>query len=353
MFRKGNTRAFHWADKTMSVLRADQLEACEKDLAGFPSFCLFDVSCTDLNVEQLYDLSWYAEEDRADHRKPSLHSVEELRIRVLSSFPAESALLSPEEHDILIRLVLCSGQMALPEWNDLIPARSLIRRLWCRGEWNNGTLVLHMPRQLCAAALIIMASEDHKTVREMVDQVLESTDDALYLVGIMQAFGPMARLESLLKETCARGCTHFIERLFRCVYDYVYSPDGRLMLIHPGLADPDRMIRQMSIMSASPFYQEMTGDTLAEASVSLMNLESPLYERMLASLNGAVRPELNPEDAVEDLIILAKQGVSFSDMKEVLSSMLVSVPTPDMLKSLESLSGQIPRWLLFPSSRVQ
>ena len=85
----------------------------------------------------------------------------------------------------------------------------------------------------------------------------------------------------------------------------------------------------------------------------MMDLESPLYDRMLSSLIGAVRPELSPEDAVEDLIILAKQDVPFPDMKEVLSSMLVSLPTADMLKALRDLSDRIPRWIWFSSSRVQ
>ena len=353
MLRKGNNRPFHWADKTMSVLRANQLEACEKDLAGLPSFCLFDTACTDTNIEELYDLSWYAAEDKAAGANPELHTAEALRIRVLSSFPAEFALLSPEEHEIMIKLILCSGQLTLPDWNDLIPARSLIRRLWCRGEWNGGTLVLHLPHHLCATALIILAGDDHKNIRTIVDQVLEKTDNTLYLVGIMQAAAPLMHLESLLKGTCAEGKKDLMDRLLRSVYDYVYGPDGRLLLIHPGLADPDRMILQMNDAFRSPFYQEISGDTLNQASASMLDLESPLYDRMLSALSGAVRPELSPEDAVEDLIILAKQGVPLSDMKEVLSSMLVSIPTLEMLKSLENLSGQIPRWLLFSSSQVQ
>ena len=40
-------------------------------------------------------------------------------------------------------------------------------------------------------------------------------------------------------------------------------------------------------------------------------------------------------------------------MKEVLSSMLVSLPTADMLKALEDISAGIPRWLYLSSSRVQ
>ena len=51
MLRQTNTRSLHWADKTMSVLRADQLEACEKDLAGLPSRCLFEPDCSDVDAE--------------------------------------------------------------------------------------------------------------------------------------------------------------------------------------------------------------------------------------------------------------------------------------------------------------
>ena len=40
-------------------------------------------------------------------------------------------------------------------------------------------------------------------------------------------------------------------------------------------------------------------------------------------------------------------------MKEVLSSVLVSLPTPEMLKALSDLSSRIPRWVWFSSSKVQ
>ena len=97
----------------------------------------------------------------------------------------------------------------------------------------------------------------------------------------------------------------------------------------------------------------MGAESLREASDSIGDLESPLYEQMLFSVADAVRPEITPEDAVEDLIILAKQDVSYSDMKEVLSALLVSLPTPEMLKALRDLSDRIPRWIWFSSSRVQ
>ena len=353
MLRKGNNRPFHWADKTMSVLRADQLETCEKELAGLPVYCLFDSACQDIHAEELYDLSYYAAEDRMNDARPSLHTANELRIRVLSSFAAEAALLTTEEHDILVRISVFGGRMALQDWNDLIPARSLIRRLWCRGEWKEKTLILHMPHQLCATALILLAGDEHRKIREMVETVTDGIDNTLYLNGMMQAAAPVRHLTSLLAGTCAEGRTDLIRRLIYASFDYIYDRSGNLTLIHPGLADPEKMLCQMAVPSMAESIQDISMDMLNHASTSVMDLESPLYDKMLSAMTGFVRPELTPEDAVEDLIILAKQGVSLNDMKEVLSSMLVSIPTQDMLKSLENIQRQIPRWLYFSSSRVQ
>lgn len=353
MLRQGNTKPFHWADKTMSVLRADQLEACEKQLAELPSFCLFDAACRDAHTEELYDLSYFPQEDRQSGLAATLHTSSELRIRVLSSFAPETALLPSEEHDILVRMVLFGGKIILKDWNDLIPAYSLIRRLWCRGEWQGHSLTLQMPHQLCATALVLLAGDEHKKIRDIVDQVTDSIDNTLYLNGILQAEGPIRHLTSLLKGTCAEGRVDLIRRLMYASFDYIYDSHGNLTLIHPGLADPEKMISQMSSPSMSGTFQVLAMDSLDNTSVSVMDLESPLYDQMLASLNGSVRPELAPEDAVEDLIILAKQGVALKDMREVLSSMLISIPTSEMLKALENLQSQIPRWLYYSSSRVQ
>ena len=350
MLRQGSTHPYHWADKTMSVLRANQLEACEKDLAGLPCRCLFDTDCTDADAEAFYQMSWFPREDRK-RSDIVLHTVEQLRVRVLSSFAPELALLSPEEHDLMVRLVLFGGKLALQDWEELIPARSMVRRLWCRTSMEDGVRVLYMPHQLCASALLLLAGDGHKKIRDAVEQVRESVDNSLYLTGMTQGTGPMLHLQSLLKDTYAENRPDLIERFLFSGFDYIFDPEGRLFLIHPGLADPDAMLRCMP--AASGTCREMSAEALREASDSIGDLESPLYEQMLFSLADAVRPEITPEDAVEDLIILAKQDVPWSDMKEVLSSLLVSLPTPEMLKALRDLSDRIPRWIWFSSSRVQ
>ena len=348
MLRQSNTRPLHWADKTMSVLRADQLEACEKDLAGLPSCCLFESGCGNLDAEKLYELSFFAEEDRksAGHAlRPALHTVDQLRNRVLHSFVQETALLSVEEHDLLVRTVLFGGRTPLTDWNELIPARALARRLWCRVEGKGENTALIMPHQLCASALLLLAGESHKAVRELVEQVHNSIENTLYLLGAAQAAGPARHMAALLKGTCADGHPELIDRFLLAGYDYVYDRGGSLLLIHPGLADPERM---MGIAST-----EMNPEALREASDSINDLETPLYERMLGLLLDVTRPEITPEDAVEDLIILAKQEVPWKDMLEVLSSLLICRPTPEMREALKELSDRVPRWLSLSTSRVQ
>ena len=350
MLRQGSNLPYHWADKTMSVLRANQLEACEKDLAGLPFRCLFDADCTDADAESFYRLSYFPREDR-NSRNITLHTVEQLRVRVLSSFAPELALLSPEEHDLMVRLVLFGGRLVLQDWEDLIPARSLVRRLWCRTALEDGIRVLFMPHQLCASALLLLAGDGHKKIRDAVETMQDSIDQSLYLMGMVQASGPQLHLQSLLKNTYAENRPELIERMLFSGWDYIFDSRGRLVLIHPGLADPEGMLSNLP--AASGASREMSPDALRSASDSISDLESPLYEQMLFSLADAVRPEITPEDAVEDLIILAKQDVPFADMKEVLSSLLVSLPTGEMLKALQDLSTRIPRWIWFSSSRVQ
>ena len=347
MLRQYDTRSLHWVDKTMSVMRADQLEACEKDLAGLPSRCLFEPECSNIDAEKLYELSFFAEEDRkASGRalRPALHTVEQLRNRVLHTFVQECALLSVEEHDLLVRAVLFGGRTLLTDWNELLPARALVRRLWCRVEGIGENTALIVPHQLCASSLLLLAGDSHKEVRNIVEQVHDSIENTLYLLGAARAAGPARHLSSLLKGTCADGHPELVDRFLLAGYDYVYDR-GSLLLIHPGLADPEKMTGITST--------DMNPEALSQASDSINDLESPLYERMHSLLIDVTRPEISPEDAVEDLIILAKQEVPWKDMLEVLSSLLICRPTPEMRSALKDLSDRVPRWLSLSTSRVQ
>ena len=93
MLRETNVQRLHWADKTMSVIRQEQLEACDKRLLALPNVTVFDLT-DELRTEEIWQCSYDAQE----HPKlEKLHTRKELRAQVLGSLAAEAALLWSRE----------------------------------------------------------------------------------------------------------------------------------------------------------------------------------------------------------------------------------------------------------------
>ena len=74
---------------------------------------------------------------------------------------------------------------------------------------------------------------------------------------------------------------------------------------------------------------------------------------MYGLFNGATRPELTPEGAAEDLLMLAKQGVSLQEMQEVLGSLLSIHPTAEMRQAVALVHAHTPRWGLMHTASAQ
>jgi len=330
----------------MSSLQAVQLETCEKDLAGLPSHCLFDSAATDLDAEVFFHQSFYA----AEEKTPRLHTVAELRAAVLQNFPKELVLLSRDERDLLTRAIAMGGVVHLMDPGEILPARNLVRRLWARVEKVPQGMHLVLPPELMTAAFLLLACPDYEQNRELVERVADSVDDTLYLLGAARMNAPFQHLAGLMKDTSVGECPALIRRMFLAEFDYIHVSRGQILLIHPGLADPD-LLSPEALQSAGLF--SMDEEDLSRALQSLEAIEDPLYERMLALLTGATRPELVTENVIEDLIILAKQDVPLSDMREVLTGSLMTLPTAEMLSTLREMHDRIPRWLYLNASRVQ
>ena len=90
-----------WCDKTMSVLREQQLEACQDRLSRAPREGVFGPLCQD-EIDRLFSLSFYAREMR--QRVPSLA---DLRARVLLYASREALCLSPREDALVKRMLSC------------------------------------------------------------------------------------------------------------------------------------------------------------------------------------------------------------------------------------------------------
>ncbi|MBR2824634.1 MAG: hypothetical protein IKE24_13250 [Clostridia bacterium] len=332
-----------WTDRTMTTLRAGRLEACERDLEGLGGSGLFEEGTTDLDAERLFDISWMKGEEKI----PRLHTVEEMRAQVLGQFAQEFALLSPEEHDLVLKMSVIGGEFPLYDWNDLIPARSLIRRLWCRlhPERHNW---LVLPSAFCLFALATSVSEEAKRVKEIVDETIETVENTLYLAGAMTADTVIRDLAWKLQGSMAADQEHLYRRLLLSAFDTIVDMEGRLILIHPGLADPYGFLKQ-------PERRQLGQDWTAMADIyaSLMDVEDPLYDRMLNAITGVTRQEAGAEDTVEDLILLAKQGATLPEMRDVLSRRIICMPTDEMMRALSDIRERTPGWLRLRMNRAQ
>lgn len=346
MLREINVQTLNWSDKTMSVLRTRQLEACEERLKALPDFGLFS-GCTQENVEQLWRLSFDAQEHPfCTH----LHTPEELVSQVMIRLPAEALLLSTQENMLLERLLALGGTAALMDWDEMDAAESLVRRLWCTLRKEEDHILLHLPEEMQTPLLLTTTSRAHQELRDAMDAYTAKIQGLLYLCGVLRIDTPLTMLHDVLHGTYADNQA-LAMRYLRTAYDCTYNSQGEMLLLHPGLADPERLMRQQPI--SPEMALQMDERVLQQASMGLLQEEMPQYDMMAGLLQDAVRPELTVEEAVEDLRMLAKQGVSEQEMDEVLSSLLLMQPTAIMRNGAKLLLQMTPRWGTKYSGMVQ
>lgn len=347
MLRETNVQRLHWADKTMSVLRQQQLEACERRLALLPDFGLFDRD-DDLRIEEL----WHCSFDAQEHpRMTELHTTQNLRKQVLAALPAEAALLSIEEHMLVERLVSLGGETELLDWEEMTAAEALVRRLWCTIVRREDRLILRMPTELMTPLVMVITSRQHEEIRDRLlrhDAIIRAL---LYIGGLLHYEEALYHLlYDVLQDTYAHD-EQLAMRYLRAAYDYTHDRHGDMLLLHPGLAEPEQLI--LAHPSKTELSMELDEEAMRGAMEGLMPEERPLFDRMYGLLTGATRPEITEEGAVEDLRMLAKQGVSLQEMHEVLATLLTSQPTQEMLDAVTDLHRRTPRWGTLRANELQ
>lgn len=347
MLRETNVQRLHWADKTMSVIRQEQLEACEKRLSALPRLTVFDLT-NDLRTEEIWQCSYDAQE----HPKmEKLHTFRELRAQVLGSLAAEAALLSVEEHLLVERLITLGGKAELIDWEETSAAESLVRRLWCTITRDGGRVTVHLPGALLTPLTLTIGTHQHQEIRDRLmrhDSVIRAM---LYIGGLLHYEEPLYHLMSdVLKDSYACDLNLAL-RYLRTAYDYTYDRNGDMLLLHPGLADPERLMAMHT--PTQEFSLELSDEMMRGAIDGVLPEEEPLLDKLYGLFVGATRPELTPEGAAEDMLMLAKQGVSLQEMQEVLGTLLSVQPTEEMRRAVKLVHAQTPRWGMMHTALAQ
>ncbi|MBQ9263100.1 MAG: hypothetical protein IJ189_02680 [Clostridia bacterium] len=337
------SRLERWCDKTMSVMREQQLEACQDRLSRCPGAGIFGELCQD-EVEKLFYFSFYAQEKRAP-----APTRQELCEKVLTHVSQEACFLSPREDELVKRMLMNGGQAYLSDWDEISAAEGLISRLWCALEvTEEDHAVLRLEESLFGLITQAMLSEKYARIREKIFSFDATLHSLLYLSGFLHAGVPAAHLKAQLQEDGDGNTDLYIARYLKTAFDYVQTGQGEILLLHPGLADPDHLIHTLSQLQ--PPETHLTREMMLGGMNGILPEEVASCEAMRGALIGAVRPEYGEDEALEDLRMMAKQGARLSEMREVLESMLCVLPTPRMIDALTQLHLQTVRWMGMPSA---
>ena len=331
-------RVEHWSDKTMSVMREQQLEACQDRLYRCPATGIFDDLCED-EIQNLYHLSFYAREER---RK--VPCQQELREKVLRNVPLEACYLSPGEDHLVKRMLRGGGEAYLDDWDEISAAEALISRLWCTLQMVDDEYArMVIAPELMEPITQAMMSPRYNRIREQLFTFDATLHSLLYLSGFLHASVPLTQFPLQKNSETEEASSQLIGRYLRAAFDYTETPEGEMLLLHPGLADPEHLLS--SLAKLPPMEIQLTREMMLGGMNGMLPEEVASSEAMRGVLIGAVRPEYDEEEVLEDLRMMAKQGASIAEMREVLESMLCVLPTPRMLNTLRQLHQQTVRWI--------
>lgn len=329
-----------WCEMTMSMMREKQFEACERRLFAHPGIALFAPEATDADAQALLCGSF---DDARGLSARTLLTLEMLRARVLDRLPLEAQYLSIGEMQLLEKLLINEGELLLSDWDDIGAAEALVSRLWCSFHADGDNWTLLLPKPLHEPLLQAINVPEVAQVRERLFRYDATIHGLLYIAGLLHSAQPIGFFmhDVICRED--EAAMSIARRYLMASFEYVTDADGDLILLHPGLADPYRLVGRQPIEGI--FTLELSQEMIAGGMNGILPEEIPLHEAMCGALYGALRPEYELGEAAEDLRMLAKQGVSLGEMEAVMASMLAVLPTGGMKTALERLYLCTPHWM--------
>ena len=177
------------------------------------------------------------------------------------------------------------------------------------------------------------------------------TKAALYLSGMLSAKQALSRLyESVLHDSYANDEALAL-RYLKAGNDFYYNRAGELFLLHPGLADPEKILREGGFPMG--YQPDLPSERALMASRDLLPEEFETDAQLSALLDSCMGLETAEENGAHDLRILVKQHVTWSELMEVVRAMLPIPPTKELTACLHRLYAFTPRWGTYRAALVQ
>lgn len=337
-----------WCEMTMSMMREKQFEACERRLFAHPGVCLFSETATELDAQLLLTGSF---DDAEGLSGRALVCLDQLRRAVMERIALEAMYISAAEMQLVERLLVNGGELLLSDWDDIGAAEALVRRLWCGFRADGDRWYLLLPEKLHAPIMQAIHTPQAHIAQERLLRFDATIHGLLYIAGLLHSAQPaMVFLQEVMQRQ-DEAALQIARRYLQATFEYMTDASGDLILLHPGLADPYRLVGQQPVEGI--FTMQLSQELIAGAMNGLLPEEISLHEAMCGALHGALRPEYDTAEAAEDLRMLVKQGVGLAELENVMASMLAVYPTLRMKDALKNLFQCTPHWMGLKTALIQ
>jgi hypothetical protein len=328
-----------WSEKTLSILREKQFEACERRLSDTLEFHLFSPQATDVYAQRLFEQSYFASEMPRDQ----LVTVKKLRAEVLRLLPHEAHYLSSAENALLEQLLLANGRLSSRNWEEIPAAEALACRLWCSFSSAGDVWTLELAAELREPLIKAFTSEKHANARTRTFRYDVTIHGLLYITGFLPSLQPREIFRKDVIKSDAAWAGVIADRYMKSSFEYITDEQEQIILLHPALADPYRLLWTLGgkVNAAVTITQE----ALLGGMNGMLAEEVALHETMQNELQGNMRPEWRDDEAADDLRFLVKQNVSYQELEDVMASMICIRPTTAMRDALKNLYNNTPRWV--------
>ncbi len=330
-----------WPDRTDGRMRAARWEACVDGIGSDPPCAgVIDTWPIDL-LSDLISEGWVD----VPHA-PSDFVLRRAARRAISATLADDAdCLAPQEHTLVERMLIGDGRVFLETVAEFEAAYTLRMRLWCDVGVHTDRPCARLDTELMRTLPELIMRREHAERRQRLFVYDGMMHGLLYLTGFLDDRLPRRRfIEEVLQrqdETPAslRLARNYLEASFDCC-----AVGGCTLLLHEAVATPEAMVGSLAAHGLPP-QPSVTPSQFAGCMNGLLPEESATDEKLRLALDGALRPEYEPDEAASDLRMLVKQGATYPVLRDVMAGMLCVLPTAHMENALLEMSRQTPRWI--------
>lgn len=329
-----------WADRTASHMRAARRNACVQGIGGTPPCAgVIDTLPMD-DLGALIAEGWV----EVSHAPSDLLLRRSARRAMLSTLADDLDCLSMQEHTLVERMLIGDGQVVLDSVPELEAAYTLRMRLWCDLGHCGQTPCARLDAELMRRLPDLLMRPEHVQRRSRAFVFDGMISGLLYITGFLDVRAPQQRFVREVLGVAESGASARLARNHLEASFDVDSVAGCRLLLHEALAAPETLVSTLAA-SGCQALPPLTSEQLFGAMNGMLPEEAAAAEKLCRTLQGALRPDLTPEGATEDLRLLAKQDVPREALKQVMAGMLCVLPTPHMYSVLLEMAGSTPRWM--------